>query len=490
MIINLENKIATGNCVLVVPIFEGESPKNLKELPSKVSEFFAKVKENKEFLGKKGEKLYTYIEDKNLPEKLFLIGLGKKENFKYRVAKETGAMIGKQLKAAKAKEATIFLPNEVKQFITEILEGLLISQYEIDKLKTKFSKKENHKIDKVKLFTKLDKDIVEEGLDKAKTMAGASDYIRDLVNYPSNIVDAPYLANEAKKIAKENGYKIEVLGKKELEKIKAGGILAVNQASRKEPKLVVLEYKGAKNKDEKPIAIVGKGIVFDTGGLRVKPGAHMDEMHQDMAGAAVVLGLFKVLKKLNIKKNVVGVMALAENSLGSDAYKPSDIITMLSGLTVEINNTDAEGRVVLGDAVTYSIKYKPKSIVTIATLTGAVYVALGHKYSGLIANNSKIRRELLQAGRESDDLGWPLPLHPEYKKAMDSKYADVRNNDKETASAAGSSKGAAFIERFVGKNDWCHIDIAGTAFTDRPKPYETFGATSSGFYMLLRFLEK
>ena len=145
MIINLENKIATGNCVLVVPIFEGESPKNLKELPSKVSEFFAKVKENKEFLGKKGEKLYTYIEDKNLPEKLFLIGLGKKENFKYRVAKETGAMIGKQLKAAKAKEATIFLPNEVKQFITEILEGLLISQYEIDKLKTKFSKKENHK---------------------------------------------------------------------------------------------------------------------------------------------------------------------------------------------------------------------------------------------------------------------------------------------------------------------------------------------------------
>ncbi|MFA6305513.1 MAG: leucyl aminopeptidase [Candidatus Gracilibacteria bacterium] len=490
MIINLGNKITTGKHVLVVPIFEGDFTKSLKELPLKVSEFLAKVKGNKDFSGKKGEKIFTYIEDKNLPDKLLLIGLGKKENFKYRVAKESGAIIGKNLKAAKAKEAEIFFPTEVKNFLSEILEGIFISQYETGKLKTKFTNKENFKIEKIKIFTVLDEDMIKKALDRAKVMADASDYIKDLVNYPSNIIDAHYLENEAKKIAKENGYKIEVLGKKELTKIKAGGILAVNQASKKEPKLIVLRYNGAKNKNEKPIAIVGKGIVFDTGGLRIKPGQHMDEMHQDMAGSAVVLGLFKVLKTLNIRKNIVGVAALAENSVGSDAYKPSDIITMLSGITVEINNTDAEGRVILGDAVTYSLKYKPKNIITIATLTGAVCVAIGHRYSGLIGNDGKIRRELLQAGREVDDLGWPLPLHPEYKKAMESKIADIRNNDKETANIAGSSKGAAFIEKFVEKHDWCHIDIASTAFTDIPKPYETKGATASGFYMLLRFLEK
>ncbi len=490
MIINFENKITTGKHVLVVPVFEGDFKKDVKELPNKISEFLSKISENKEFSGKKGEKIYTYIEDKNLPEKLLIVGLGKKENFKYRTAKEVGAIIGKQLKVSKAKEATMFLPAAAKNFAEGMFEGLLISQYEIDKLKTKFTKKENNQTEKIRIFTSVEKGLVEKSLEKAKIMADTSEYIKDLVNYPSNIIDTDYLVNEAKKIAKENGYKIEVFRKKELTNMKAGGILAVNQASKKEPGLVVLEYKGAKNKDEKPIAIVGKGIVFDTGGLRIKTGPHMDEMHQDMAGSAVVLGLFKVLKKLNIKKNVVGVAALAENSLGSDSYKPSDIITMLSGITVEINNTDAEGRVVLGDGVAYSLKYNPKSIITIATLTGAVYVAIGHRYSGLIGNNGKMRSELLQAGREADDLGWPLPLHPEYKKAMESKVADIRNNDKETQSIAGSSKGAAFIEKFVDKHDWCHIDIASTAFTDIPKPYETMGATASGFYMLLKFLEK
>lgn len=490
MIINFENKISTGNHVLVIPVFEDQSPKNLKELPVKVGEFFAKVKGDNEFKGKKGDKIYTYIENENLPEKLLLIGCGKRENFKYRTAKECGGIIGKQLKAVKAKSAEIFLPQEMKNFSEALFEGLLVSQYEIDKLKTKFTKKENIKTEKIKIFTSINQDVTSDALKRAEIISSAANYVKDLVNFPSNIVDTEYLAKESQKIAKENGYKIEVLGKKELTKIKAGGILAVNQASRKDPKLVVLRYDGAKNKNEKPIAIVGKGIVFDTGGLRIKPGGHMDEMHQDMAGSATVLGIFKVLKKLGIKKNIVGVVALAENSLGADAYKPSDIITMLSGITVEINNTDAEGRVVLGDAVTYSLKYKPKNIITIATLTGAVCVALGHRYMGLISNNGKLRRELMQAGRAADDMGWPLPLHPEYKKAMESKYADIRNNDKETQSEAGSSKGAAFIEKFVDKHDWCHMDIASTAFTNIPKPYETPGATASGFYMLLKFLEK
>jgi len=213
-------------------------------------------------------------------------------------------------------------------------------------------------------------------------------------------------------------------------------------------------------------------------------------MHQDMAGCATVLGIFSVLKKLGIKRNVIGIAPIAENLISDKAYRPSDIIKMYSGKTVEITNTDAEGRLVLADAITYATEFEPESIITIATLTGAVGVALGNRYAGLIGNDIPLRKALEKAGREVDDLGWPLPLPSDYKKKMDSKIADMRNADLGSSREAGSSKGAAFLERFVGKNKWCHIDIGGTAYTDDPKDYEGLGATGHSVRMLLNYLDK
>jgi leucyl aminopeptidase len=297
------------------------------------------------------------------------------------------------------------------------------------------------------------------------------------------------MSAEAHKIAKENKYKIAVFGDKELKKMGWGGLLAVNQGSSKEAKVIVLEYDGG-SKKEKPIALVGKGILFDAGGYNLKPKDHIETMHQDMAGGAVLLGIFKLLKKLNIKKNLVAVIPIAENLIGGNAYRPSDIIKTLSGLTVEITNTDAEGRLILGDGVTYALQFDPECVITIATLTGAIMVALGDRYAGLMGNDKELINAIKNAGDDVDDLGWEMPIHRDFKKKMDSEIADLKNADLGTSKLAGSQKGAAFIERFVENKKWCHIDIASTAFTHDPKDYEEKGATGAGLRMLLKFLEK
>ena len=264
----------------------------------------------------------------------------------------------------------------------------------------------------------------------------------------------------------------------------------MNQGAVKEAQCVILKYFGADDKKEKPIVIVGKGVIFDTGGYNLKPTNNIETMHQDMAGAATVLGIFKILKGLRIKKNIIGITPMAENLVSAEAYRPSDIIKMYSGKTVEITNTDAEGRLILADAITHATKLNPEAIITIATLTGAVAVALGDRYAGLISNNTKLRKELQNAGHEVNDLGWPLPLHPDFKIKFNSEVADIRNCDIGTQRLAGSSKGASFLERFVDGKKWCHIDIGGTAFTSDPLEYQSKGATAHGFRMLVRFLEK
>ncbi|MBI4975316.1 leucyl aminopeptidase [Candidatus Peregrinibacteria bacterium] len=491
MKIEMNEKLKSRKGLLITPIFENYLDRFPKNYPDITKKFLLKLVKNKEFWGHSGEIGFSYADEENLSDKILLFGFGKIKNYTSKIARELGAKIGKEAIRLKEKNISIFFSKELAKYTEEFMEGILMIQYDIGKLKTKYSKKERYDLESLNIL--VEKSLlknIKKDLEKAKIIADAIEYVKDLVNNPSNFVDMDYLADEARKIAKENGYKINILGNKELEKLNAGGILAVNSGSEKEAKLIFLEYKGAKNKNEKPIAIVGKGVVFDTGGYNLKPFQHIETMHQDMAGCAVVLGLFKVMKKLGIKKNVIGITPSVANMVNEKAFKPSDIITMMSGLTVEVTNTDAEGRLILGDAITYAAKFDPKNIITIATLTGAVALALGDRYAGLLGNNTKLRRELMKAGKEVDDLGWGLPLHSDYKKAMDSAVADIRNRDVETYRMAGCSKGAAFLEKFVEGNTWCHIDIGGTAFTDSPKPYQTRGATAHGFKMLLRYLEK
>lgn len=489
MKIQTQKKIISKKGMLVTPIFVENLKKLPGNFPKEAAQFISHWVNEKEFKAEKRETIYTHLQSKDLPHKLLVIGLGKAEKFNAKTAREIGAKIVKMAKTHKSKEVTLVLVDKMLPHIEELLEGVNFAQYEFDLFKT--SKKENslHKtIQTLDLVTDKKVDL-ESAVTKASLLCEGMNFAKDLINSPSNHVDASYLSNEAMKIAKENGYGVEIFGKKELVKMGWGGLLAVNQGSNKEPKCAVLKYFGAADKNEKPIILIGKGVIFDTGGYNLKPSNHIETMHQDMAGAATVLGIFKILKKLGIKKNVFGVTPMAENLVSAEAYRPSDIIRMYSGKTVEITNTDAEGRLILADAITYSTKQNPEAIITIATLTGAVAVALGDRYAGLLSNNVKLRNSLQKAGREACDLGWPLPLHPDFKMKMKSDVADIRNCDLGTQRYAGSSKGAAFLERFVEGKKWCHIDIGGTAFTVDPLEYQTKGATGHGFRMLVRYLE-
>lgn len=490
MKIKIHSKIESDKGLLVIPVFKETLAKIPTNYPAVVKEFIEKIIQSDNFQAKAGESFFTYCNVKNLPEKILVIGFGKVAKLNDRRARELGAQIGKQTKLHKATALTLMSSTDLLEQISPFFEGLKMAQYGFTKFKSTSAKKDPpYFLEELNILTSFkDTKKLQLKLDRANLIVEATDFVKDLVNGPSNVIDSENLAMEAKKIAKDCGYKIIVLGKAELKKLGAGGILSVNQASAKDPKLIVLEYDGGQSK-ERPIVIIGKGVVFDTGGYNLKSSGNIETMHQDMAGAATVLGIFKILKRLKIRKNIVAVIPVVENLVNENAYRPSDIITMLSGKTVEITNTDAEGRLILADAITYSIELDPQEMITIATLTGAVCVALGDRYAGLMGNSVRLRRALQNAGKSVDDLGWPLPIHPDFKKSMKSKIADLTNFDMAAGREAGSSKGGAFLENFVEGRKWCHIDIGGTAFTDSPKPYETKGATAHGLRMLVKYLE-
>lgn len=489
MKIKIQKKIKSSKGLLVVPVFK----ENLKTLsatcPTVIKKFIQQIYKNKDFNTKSGTIASTYALAKGLPEKVSVIGAGSNKKFNLRSAKELGGKIGKHAKKIKASQLTILLTPEIIENAQCFLEGILMSQYEVDKMKSKKKKEEEYKLTKLEIVVEKKDKTLSEALEKALIISEGVEYVKDLVNMPSNVIDVAYFGKEAKTIAQKNKYKLKIISNKELKKLKWGALLAVNQGSKKEASCIALQYDGAKDKKEKPIVLIGKGVIFDTGGYNLKPTHHIETMHQDMAGGAVVLGIFEILKKLKIKKNIIGLIPIAENLISASAYRPSDIITSYSGLTIEITNTDAEGRLILADAITYGTKFKPESIITIATLTGAVAAALGDRYSGLIGNDRNLKKALQKAGKKTDDLGWPLPIHPDYKKKIDSKVADIRNYDIGTGRYAGASKAAAFLERFVDKNKWCHIDIGGTAFTKDPKEYQTRGATAQGLEMLVKYLQ-
>lgn len=484
MKIKIEKKPNPASNIILVPFFEENGKK--KSFPNSIQDFLKKFLSTKELTSKRGEALFSYIEKKDLPRKIVFLSLGKEKQFKANSARELGGKAGKIVKSKKIQSCDAFIIPEFLPYVEEFLEGLIMVQYNTGKLKSKKGAKHLEKINivsekKIENGTSL--------IERILSITYAVEFVKDLVNYPSNIVDGNYLSAEAKRIAKENKYKLEVLGKKELTRMAWGLVLGVNQGAVNEPKCIVLEYEGAKDKREKPLVIIGKGVIFDTGGYNLKPTNNIETMNQDMAGGATVLGLFSLLKKLNIQKNIVGIIPIVENLVSDNAYRPSDILTSLSGKTVEITNTDAEGRLILADAITYATRFKPEMILTIATLTGAVGVAVGNRYAGLMGNNPKLRKRLQDAGKEVDDLAWPLPIHEDYRKKMDSEVADLRNYDLGSGRYAGSAKGAAFLEKFIEGHPWCHIDIGGTAFTEDPKAYQTKGATAHGLKMLLQFLE-
>lgn len=420
-------------------------------------------------------------------ERVLLLGLGKVDELDSRQWRKAATALASQLKTLNGNEAALaFQDVQVKGRNTygtarALFEVLASSFYRFDAFKSK--KADPEALKKIILLsTREQQAVLEQAALHASAITAGMAYTRDLGNLPPNICHPSYLAEEAKKLAKgQKNLKVEVLDEEKLKTLGAGAFLAVAKGSEQPPCLITLRYNGGK-KSDKPYALVGKGITFDSGGISLKPGQGMDEMKYDMCGAATVLGVFKAVLELQLPINLVGLLACAENMPSGRSTRPGDIVTTLSGQTVEILNTDAEGRLVLCDTLTYTERFKPKAVIDIATLTGACIVALGSHTTGLMGNDSVLAQQLLDAGQAADDRAWQLPLFDEYQEQLDSPFADIANIG---GPKAGTITAACFLSRFTKNYPWVHLDIAGTAWISGGKEK---GATGRPVPLLIQYL--
>ncbi len=381
-----------------------------------------------------------------------------------------------EIHLAKIKSKSVTIYDLVFFYSRIVIDGL----YEINSLKSKKVSPKN--ILNIIYVDNDDMSLAKKGLNEGEAVALGANYSKDLGNLPPNVCTPTYLGNEAKKLAKKYKMKVKVLGQKEIEKLKMGSFLSVAKGSRQEPRFIVLEHSHGK-KGGKPTVLVGKGITFDAGGISLKPGANMDEMKYDMCGAATVLGVMKTLGILKSKINVVGLIPACENLPDGMALKPGDIVKSMSGQTIEILNTDAEGRLILCDALTYAERFKPEQVIDIATLTGACVIALGHHATGVLSNNDQLAEKLVQSGYNAEDKAWRLPIWDEYQSQLDSNFADMANIG---GRAAGTITAACFLSRFTQKYKWAHLDIAGTAWIVGKNK----GSTGRPVNLLVDFLTK
>jgi leucyl aminopeptidase len=412
--------------------------------------------------------------------------LGKEREFRekeYRAALSTAV---RQLNDTGGFDGTIYLtelPLKKRDVAWRVRQAAMIVQdtlYRFDRLK---SKKDEVRRPLRKLTfcvsRRSELALAEEALAQGLAIANGVAIAKDLGNLPGNICTPSYLADQARQLAKDHGLGVDVLDRADMEKLGMNTLLSVARGSIEPPKFIVLRHAGGGS--AKPIVLIGKGITFDSGGISLKPGPEMDEMKYDMCGAASVLGTLKAAAQMKLPLNVIGVIPSTENMPGGSATKPGDVITSMSGQTVEILNTDAEGRLILCDALTYVERFDPDCVVDIATLTGACVIALGHVTSGLLANNDGIARELLDAGHEAHDRAWQLPLWDDYQEQLKSNFADMANIG---GRPAGTITAACFLARFAEKLTWAHLDIAGTAWRSGKEK----GATGRPVPLLSHFL--
>jgi leucyl aminopeptidase len=481
-------KQRTG-CV-VVGVFEGRKlSAAAQDIDTASRNYLSDVLRRGDLEGKVGATLLLHSIPQIAADRVLLVGLGRERDFNESAFRSAMAGAVKALRTTGTSEATVCLTDvavkkretgwKVEQAVLAIMDGV----YRFDRMKSK-PPESKRDLRKVVLHVTKRNEIAEgeAALERAQAIAEGVALAKDLGNLPGNYCTPTYLAEQALELGKRHGLKVEVLEQKDIEKLGMGSFLAVAKGSSQPPKLIVFEYNGGK-KDAPPVALVGKGITFDTGGISIKPSAEMDEMKFDMCGAASVFGTMKAIALMRLPLNVVGVVPATENMPDGNAVKPGDVVTTMSGQTVEILNTDAEGRLVLCDALTYVEKYKPAAVVDIATLTGAMVIALGHVATGLFANSDPLARELIQAGETAWDRAWHMPLWDDYQEQLKSNFADFPNIG---ARAGGSITAACFLSRFTKAYPWAHLDIAGTAW----KSGADKGATGRPVALLVHFLTR
>jgi len=422
------------------------------------------------------------------PKKITLIGLGKEDALTLRNVRGGLYAIAKTARKHRSSDIGVVVPYNIRGLdaaeSTRVLaDYLAASDYKYDAFITQ-NKDEKRIAISATLLVNLDAKECKRVEAEARAIADGVRTVRDMGNAPGNVMTPVRVAERAEEVAKSIGVKCTVYDKRAIEKMKMGGLLAVNSGSDLEPRFVVMEY--APRKAKKHVALVGKGITFDSGGISIKPAEKMEEMKFDMCGAAAVIGTIEAAAKLALPIRITGVIASTENLPSGSAYKPGDIITMMSGKTVEVVNTDAEGRMILGDALHYASRLEPDYLIDYATLTGACVVALGGEAAGLFTSDDKLAQSLIESGERVGDRVWRLPEWDDYKELIHSDWADMKNSG---GRWGGATTAALFLKEFVDCPSWAHLDIAGTAYAEHENAREARGATGAGVRVTIAFLE-
>jgi leucyl aminopeptidase len=434
--------------------------------------------------GKAGSTLLLHKVPGTEAERILLVGLGKEREFRENEYRNAITVAVRTLNETGGFDGTIYLTEltvKKRDVAWRVRQAVLVAEealYRFDQMK---SKKDDVRRPLRKLTFCVERRTelaaAEQALTEGQAITAGIHFMKNLANLPGNICTPSYLADQARALSSEHGLQAEILDQAAMEKLGMHSLLAVAKGSHQPPQFIIVKHQGGKT-DQKPIVLLGKGVTFDTGGISLKPAPEMDEMKYDMSGAASVLATMKAVALMKLPLNVIAVVPTVENMPGGGATRPGDIVTSMSGQTIEILNTDAEGRLILCDALTYVERFDPDCVVDVATLTGACVIALGAVVSGLLANNDSLARELLDAGHASWDRAWQMPLLEDYQELLKSNFADIGNIG---GRAAGTITAACFLSRFTKKYQWAHLDIAGTAWksgkdkgsTGRPVPLLT-----------------
>jgi leucyl aminopeptidase len=470
----------------VLLINEGEKPSGLRaQLDESTGGAITRAFEVAEFTGGKGKSCTILAPGANLT-RVLAVGLGKPAETTQKILEEAGGTIVATL----ARETSVAVANSAlsAQQAAEVALGAVLRSYRFDRYRTKEKPEDKPKLSKLTVLT-AEMPKAKAAWEPLEATAKGVFLARDLVSEPPNVLDPPEMAERCRKLS-DLGLKVEILGPKEMGKLGFGALLGVAQGSVKEPRMVVLHWTGASGNarklKDKPVVFVGKGVTFDTGGISIKPAGGMEDMKWDMAGAGTVIGLMAALAGRKAKVDAIGLVGLVENMPSGNAQRPGDVVTSYSGQTIEVINTDAEGRLVLADVIWYAQqKYDPKFIVDLATLTGAIIIGLGHEYAGMFSNDDGLAQRLTAAGQVTGERVWRMPLDEAYDKQIRSEIADMKNVG---GRPGGSITAAQFIQRFVNSKPWAHLDIAGMAWSTKDAPVTPKGATAFGVRLLDRLV--
>ena len=491
----MEITVKSGNpekqrtACIVIGVFDSRKlSEAAAEVDAATDGYISNIVRRGDMEGEKGQYLMMHNVPGVLAERVLLIGCGRERDLNDRAFRSLCASSAEILNKSGALEAVSYITDlqvknrsvEWKCYTAAVETDLALYQFSSHKSKVDSPRKPLKKI-VFNVPSRRELAAGEEAVLKARAVAAGTSLARNLGNLAPNVCNPGYLARQAQQLKKQyRKLKIEILDEAEMKRLGMGALLSVSRGSKQPGKLICMEYSGGK-RDEEPVVLVGKGVTFDSGGISLKPGAQMDEMKYDMCGAASVFGVIRACADMQLSCNVIGLIPAVENMPDADASRPGDVVTSMSGQTIEILNTDAEGRLILCDALTYADKYNPDVVIDVATLTGACIIALGHSTAGLMGNHKPLINDLISAGKNAGDACWELPLDDDYQKLLDSNFADMANIG---GRAAGTITAGCFLSRYTKKYRWAHLDIAGVAW----KSGKEKGATGRPVPMLMEYL--